>query len=712
MPRLLRSKAQATNRTHTEHCRSRMQKIMLKSEEYRKRMGEVENRENRWIEKQIELADMNSKKDEDPPINYLETGDDEMMGDGIEREVPNMPDWEVPTNSYQELNQDINDQIITDMKNRMKEATGEVDMPSSMLEDAMTKIVHSDRVTSNVTMKEFIQLVRDAKVMGAPHVSEIYSPPRVTSLAHKFNLRPGFPLDLTIIDEDDGKAWAFDNEDKRQKVRAMIKRDKPWLVIGSPMCRAFSMLQLHNRARIGEQRCKQMLQKGLRHLAFCCEIYMMQIQGNRMFLREHLAYATNWESDEVKQVENMDGVMTVIEDMCAVGMTSTDATGEAPVLKPTKFMTNCPEIGEELAQSCDKTHRHVQLVNGRAAAAQIYPEKLCLAMLRGLRRSLQNRAVIDENGVACVCTGPLIELAQTLSTVVDLRQEDQKAEELLTLFWKDDQAEYWDDVSGKQLITAKVVEARKGELTVFKQHGVYNKVPISECVRMTCKQPIGIQWIDVSKGDDTEMDYRSRLVAKELKRNSVKDIIAAATPLEAKEILFSLAVSSADKRYASRGSVRKLMFIDVWRAYFHALAKSDVYIQLTSEDQDPGMCGHLMKSLYGKRDAAQHLEAEYTNFLVTKGWVPGAAAPCAFHHPCGTMLVVHRDDFSFLGTDLQLDWCKAIMEGCYQIKDRGRLGLETTGQKQIRILNRCLEWTKEGLVYEPTHDTLSWWLKS
>ncbi len=48
-------------------------------------------------------------------------------------------------------------------------------------------------------------------------------------------------------------------------------------------------------------------------------------------------------------------------------------------------------------------------------------------------------------------------------------------------------------------------------------------------------------------------------------------------PLEAKKLLFSLAMTNG---IAKQGKKYKLMFIDVKRAYFHALVKRNVYIQL------------------------------------------------------------------------------------------------------------------------------------
>ena len=80
-------------------------------------------------------------------------------------------------------------------------------------------------------------------------------------------------------------------------------------------------------------------------------------------------------------------------------------------------------------------------------------------------------------------------------------------------------------------------------MEVFRQHKVYSKVPLEECLRVTGKQPIGCRWIDTDKGDDDNPEYKSRLVAKEVKRATRDEMFAATPPLEAKKALFSLAIS-------------------------------------------------------------------------------------------------------------------------------------------------------------------------
>ena len=63
------------------------------------------------------------------------------------------------------------------------------------------------------------------------------------------------------------------------------------------------------------------------------------------------------------------------------------------VKKPTGFITSSRCVAAQLNLQCDCSHAHVHLVGGRAAAAQVYPDELCLAIPRGVVRqtSADNR---------------------------------------------------------------------------------------------------------------------------------------------------------------------------------------------------------------------------------------------------------------------------------------------------------------------------------
>ena len=74
-------------------------------------------------------------------------------------------------------------------------------------------------------------------------------------------------------------------------------------------------------------------------------------------------------------------------------------------------------------------------------------------------------------------------------------------------------------------------------------HKVCTKVPIQQCWDETGKNPISVRWLDINKGDEDNHEYRSRLVAQEIKKDKREDLFAATPPLEAKKMIFSMAVT-------------------------------------------------------------------------------------------------------------------------------------------------------------------------
>ena len=123
----------------------------------------------------------------------------------------------------------------------------------------------------------------------------------------------------------------------------------------------------------------------------------------------------------------------------------------------------------------------------------------------------------------------------------------------------------------------------------------------------------------------------------------------------------------------------KLDFIDVRRAYFHAKAKREMYIELPMEDSEEGMCGILRKSMYGTRDAAQNWEEEYTSFLKEIGFTQGKSSPCTFHHGAKNLrLVVHGDDFTILGPVKSLDWFRVQIAAAFEAAGSGQRMVTTS----------------------------------
>ena len=110
------------------------------------------------------------------------------------------------------------------------------------------------------------------------------------------------------------------------------------------------------------------------------------------------------------------------------------------------------------------------------------------------------------------------------------------------------------------------------------------------------------------------------------------------------------------------------------------------------------MCGKLLKSMYGTRDAAQNWGMAYCEFMQSIGFQRGKASPCVFWNKEKEIrCVVHGDDFTMLGWEHQLDWFWKKIQAKFLSKHRGRLGPKQSDLKSIRILNRIVEWGREGI---------------
>ena len=66
-------------------------------------------------------------------------------------------------------------------------------------------------------------------------------------------------------------------------------------------------------------------------------------------------------------------------------------------------------------------------------------------------------------------------------------------------------------------------------------------------------------------------------------------MFAATPPLESMKILLSLAVTEGVGYRGNKNAGKKLDFMDKRRAYYHALARREVYVKLPPGDHEDGM---------------------------------------------------------------------------------------------------------------------------
>ena len=73
-----------------------------------------------------------------------------------------------------------------------------------------------------------------------------------------------------------------------------LKAEEPQLLVGSPLCTAFSTWQRISNKIPDPMIVANEFKIEKEHLEFCAELYREQIKGGRYFLHEHPAYATSY----------------------------------------------------------------------------------------------------------------------------------------------------------------------------------------------------------------------------------------------------------------------------------------------------------------------------------------------------------------------------------------------------------------------------------
>ena len=96
-----------------------------------------------------------------------------------------------------------------------------------------------DEASRDAVMGETDRKILGYAIMGVD-VSEIYSPARITKVCARFGLTPGSAMNLQ-------NGYDFDTLEDRNRAVKRLLEGKPKLLIGSPPCTYFSVLQELNK---------------------------------------------------------------------------------------------------------------------------------------------------------------------------------------------------------------------------------------------------------------------------------------------------------------------------------------------------------------------------------------------------------------------------------------------------------------------------------
>ena len=135
--------------------------------------------------------------------------------------------------------------------------------------------------------------------------------------------------------------WDFSRKSDQERAWKYLVEEKPKLLIGSPMCTIFSVLQNLSRWTAEKQ---ERWKAAVEHLKFACKLYRHQIKEGRWFLHEHPVGASSWKIKEVSEILRMEEVNTATADQCMYGPLTPGTRGKkTPARKRTRFMSNSPE---------------------------------------------------------------------------------------------------------------------------------------------------------------------------------------------------------------------------------------------------------------------------------------------------------------------------------------------------------------------------------
>ena len=487
------------------------------------------------------------------------------------------------------------------------------------------------------------------------------------------------------------------------------------LLIGSPMCTAFSTWQRLNATRANPGARRRAYREACEHIEFVAQLYHDQVSEGRYFLHEHPQFASSWDLECIKRLLRLPGVGRNRCDQCQYGAEAPHGLLKGcPVMKPTGFMSNAPEILKALSKRCsgsravaskdgistgtwcsrERGGKHAPCAGSICREMAKYPRELCRAVIRGLTAQLRTDGRIRRG-----CYG------------IQLVDDDPDVPLLACGQEQGYSGRYKDAMTGQVLKDDLVAKARKVELSFFESKGVWTKVPRQKAYEKTGRPPISTRWLDVNKADDEEPNIRSRYVARQMKAldSSGTSYFAPAPPLEAVRIVISLAMTRSGRHqpdWDPKSHRRmQLSFVDVKRAYFNAIVDRDAapcFVELPPEDPDRAThCGELLRHMYGTRSAADGWQEEYSTLLVRLGFVQGLSSTNVFFHEQRQIAAsVHGDDFTACGPADSLDWYEQAVAAEYEISVGPRLGPAPEDDKQARVLNRVITWYDDRIEYE------------
>ncbi len=427
---------------HSPSCRKRVEEEMSKDEKLKKEVEAAKERKRRWIRKEADeeevprdrggevrnvkpetpeapagdqaeaaaappgdpaqtssssssTAPATTSPPVPPPVNPSTSG-------GIKRAREAGDDEEVPHSRYRETKESRKREREEQTEQRTSRPRTSVEEEEEMYSAMAAWMTRAPSTQAcNVTIP---QVPRPAHPGEAKYeVAELFSPPRVSKRAREIHgMRGGWNFDVRVEDHVTRERWDLLQRRRRIQARSLLKEEGTELLVCSPPCTAFSIIQNLNPGSVTPQR----LEDAVTLVKFSIQMCRQQMALGRYFVYEHPLGASSWKLAEVRALLHDPRVYTSELHMCEFGLTSKDDDGRVgPVMKPTRIITNDLGIAEALCRRCQGDHKHVVLLGGgRAGRAAEYSNEFVDTIIKGFTTSRSWRK--EEQGGARDGDGP------------------------------------------------------------------------------------------------------------------------------------------------------------------------------------------------------------------------------------------------------------------------------------------------------------------
>ena len=243
-----------------------------------------------------------------------------------------------------------------------------------------------DARTTHLTRKNrqfWTKAIKKTEETFKKTIAELYSPPRVASTMNRKGYDTGTSFDLAT-------GWDLSCPSDRKAMWKALREESPMVIVACPLCTAFSRMQAVNWGRMTQAKKVHLLKTGKEHLHLAIAVMKWQLRRGGAILFEHPEGATSWQDPQLQSLAAQRDVKTVVCDQCMFGL---NVDGQGLNRKRTRWLSNMPPVLEALNVKCDRTHFHVPLENGRPKLAQVYPERLCQAVARGIIEYLNGKDI-------------------------------------------------------------------------------------------------------------------------------------------------------------------------------------------------------------------------------------------------------------------------------------------------------------------------------